>query len=376
MRRTLGLTLALAWAGCLPAQAATQPASQPCQYQIVRPDTSQAASRFRAWLKPQAEDLFGGDQPLANGDVYVADLDNDGKNETLFAWQEGSGSYLNVLLYRQAAGTWSLVKDLPFDDQLQLAHQYSGPLMKEPQLIARLCGKTIINLSGGLEPNYYPESLIWEGGKVRPVCSAPWLARHRAAAADLVKADMLDEARVLLNGVQQGCEKESPADVRAIKEDVARIARTTAAASAATYDFSWLMNEVKKNPDGQIVLDPRFGAMLVRIIPDAQLELVSLRGALKKSVWLPDDSKIIDGRYVLISGCEPHNCENRGLVWIDTATKQAIAMTGGVLTSKTTDPSKIPTAFWEQTLEAVGDWPDEGIDFIGADGKTTAVKKP
>jgi hypothetical protein len=247
--------------------------------------------------------------------------------------------------------------------------------MREPQLIARLCGKTIINLTGGLEPNYYPESWIWEGSKARPVCSAPWLTRHRAAAADLVKADMLDEARVLLNGVQQGCEKESPAEVRAIKEDLTRIARTTAAASAATYDFSWLMLELKKNPDGQIVLDPRFGAMLVRIVPDVQLENLSFRGALKKSVWLPDDPKIIDDRYVVISGCEPHNCENRGFVWIDTATKQAIAMTGGVLASKTTSASRIPEVFWTHVSDTVGGWPDE-IDFIGADGKTTAVKTP
>jgi len=246
--------------------------------------------------------------------------------------------------------------------------------MREPQLVARLCGRTIISLRGGSEPNYYPESFVWEGNTTRPVCNGPWLTRHRTAAADLVKRGMLDEARVLLNGVQQGCDTESPAEVRAIKDDLAQIARTTAAASAATYDFSWVMSEVKKNPEGQLVLDPRFGAMLVAIVPDAQLEGESFRGALKKSIWLPHDPKIIDGRYLVISGCEPHNCENRGLVWIDTEAKQGIAMSGGVLASKTTQPSMIPGVFWTHTLDAVGSWMDEGIDFIGPDGKTTTVR--
>jgi hypothetical protein len=375
MRSMPAVALAVMAASCGRSQPERPPTPSQCVYEIVQPDTSQTADAFRAWLKPQADALFGRDE-VVNGDVFMADLNNDGTGELLFAWHEGSGSYLNVLVYRRAGDTWSQVEPLPFEDRLQAAHEYSGPLMTEPQLVGRLCGKTIINLMGGIEPNYYPDSFIWEGNTTKPICSAPWLTRHRAAAADLVKRGMLDEARVLLSGVRKGCEKESAAEVRAIDEDGAGIARTTAAASAASYDFSWLMSEVKKNPDGQLVRDPRFGAMLVTIVPDAQLEQESLRGALKKSVWLPDDPKIIDDRYIVISGCEPHNCGNRGLVWIDIATKQAIAMTGGVLASKTTDPSKIPTAFWEQTLEAVGDWPDEGIDFIGADGKTTAVKKP
>ncbi|MEP6783392.1 MAG: hypothetical protein ABI983_06960, partial [Acidobacteriota bacterium] len=59
----------------------------------------------------------------------------------------------------------------------------------------------------------------------------------------------------------------------------------------------WLIAEAKQNPDQQFVLDPRFGAMLTTIVPDVQLEYESLRGALKKSVELPGDAKVIDDRY-------------------------------------------------------------------------------
>ena len=367
--------LAVMSVSCARPPEPSPPAAPQCVYDIVRPDTSKASEAFVAWLKPQADDLFGRDE-VANGDVFIADLNNDGSDEFLFAWHEGSGSYLNVLVYRRAGDKWSQIDPLPFEDKLQAPHEYSGPLLAEPQLVARLCGKTIINLMGGIEPNYYPDSFIWEGHAIKPICSAPWLTHHRAAAADLVKRGMLDEARVLLNGIAQGCEKESPADVRAINEDIAAIARTTAAASAASYDFSWVMAEAKFRPEHQLVLDPKFGSMLVAIVPDKQLEHESLRGALKKSVWLPDDPKVIDDRYVVISGCEPHNCGNKGFVWIDTATKQAIAMTGGMLASKTTEASKIPAIFWEQTLDAVGEWPDEDIEFIGPGGKATAVRAP
>lgn len=130
---------------------------------------------------------------------------------------------------------------------------------------------------------------------------------------------------MLLDGVQRGCDAESPAEVRAIKDDIARIDAAAAKATAAAYDFSWLIAEAKKNPDQQFVLDPRFGVMLTTIVPDVQLEYESL------------------------SGCEPHNCDNRGFIWIDTAAKQSVVMTGGILASKTTDPSRIPAVFWKQT---------------------------
>ena len=117
--------------------------------------------------------------------------------------------------------------------------------------------------------------------------------------------------------------------------------------------------------------------MLVSIVPDAMLEHQSLRGAVKTSVWLPDQSKLIDDRYVVISGCEPHYCPNRGLLWIDTATKQAIAITNGMLASRSTDPSKIPPLFWKHALEVFGPWTgDKTVEYIGPSGKAARVTVP
>ena len=373
MRRILVATLAVAVTACgrsqTPSAAATA-APQDCPYEIVQPDTSDKAAAFRAWLKANTKEIFDRtdvDFP-ENGDVFISNLDNDSADEFLFAWHEGSGSYLSGLVFRPAADKWSLVEHSPFEDQ-ELAHEYAGPRMREAQLVARLCGKTIINFAAGIEPNYYPASLIWQSNQITPVCSAPWLTRHQRAASQLEKTGMLDEARVLLNGVQQGCESESPAGVRAVRADLARIAVATAEASPAAYDFSWVVKEVKRDPDQQLVLDPRFSAMLVSLVPDAMLEHQSLRGALKKSVWLPDPAKWLDDRYLVISGCEPHNCGNRGLLWIDTATRQAIAITDGTLASRSTDPSKIPELFWKHALDVFGGFADETVEYIAPSGQ-------
>ena len=372
--------LAVIAAGCerqatMPPVASTSP-GRACTYEIVQPDKSAEAQAFRAWLTLQEDDLFFDQHAIDRGDVFIADLDNDGRSEALFAAHEGSGNYLYAKIFRRVSGKWAEDEHSPLEDRLRGSHEYSGPLLTEPQLVARLCGKTIFNFMGGDEPNYYPDSVIWEDNAVRQVCSGPWLTHHRSAAADLAKRTMLDEALVLLNGISDSCEQHPSPELRVIKDDIAGITAVTTAASADTYDFSWVMREVTTHPDNQLVLDPRFGQMLVAILPNADLDGESLRGALKKSVWLPDDPRIIDDRYVVIAGCEPHNCSNRGFVWIDTQTKQAIGMTGGVLASRNIDPARIPPAFWSH-IRTVGGLPTDGpIAFIGADGRKSTVKAP
>ena len=381
MRFLFSIAIALVAAGCersaTVAPSPSNTSAQQCTYDVVAPDTSSTATEFRSWLKPQAGDLFGDPDDVDNGDVFVADLDNDGSDDILFARHEGSGSYLNAMVFRRVAGKWSLVEHPPFEEQLTGTHEYAGPLMNAPQLVVRLCGKTIVSFAGGTEPNYYPISVMWEGSAARPVCSEPWLSHHHAAAAGLEKRGMLDEALVLLNGIRSGCEKESPAAIGAINDSISRLAARTAAASSAAYDFSWLIDTVKTRPDQQLVLDPRFTAMLITIVPDAQLDGESLRGALKKSVWLPDDPTIIEDRYIVIAGCEPHNCGNRGFVWIDTVAKHGIAMTGGVLASRTINPENIPPVFWRHTKELLGQsTANRKLDFIDGRGTRRTVAAP
>jgi hypothetical protein len=373
MRRVLAATCLVAITACgrSPAPPPSTASPQDCAYEIVQPDTSDKAAAFRAWLKANTKEIFerSAEDFPEYGDVYIANLDNQGADEFLFAWEEGSGSYLSGMVFRPAADKWSLVDHSPFDDQ-DLDHRYGR------ELVSRLCGTTILNFSGGIEPGYYPRSRVWQGTQITRVCSAPWLTHHQRAANELEKAAMLDEARVLLDGVQQGCESESPAAVAAIRADLARIATATANARSDAYDFSWVINAVKNDPDQQLVLDPRFSAMLVALLPDGRLEHRSLRGALKISIWLPDPARLIDGRYLVINGCEPHNCPNKGLLWIDTVTKQAIGVTEGTLASRAIEPSNIPPVFWTHALDVFGGWADETVDYIGPSGKTVKVTVP
>jgi hypothetical protein len=243
-------------------------------------------------------------------------------------------------------------------------------------LFVRFCDKIIINVLGGSEPNYFPASMLWQGATTTPVCSEPWLKHHRQAGETLVSQGLADEGRVLLEGVQHGCESGAPAEWRAIQDDIDRIDQRSRSATPTGYDFSWIKEFAKTEPNAQVVLDPRFSNLLVATLPDAKLGDDSLRAALKKSVWLPDDTKVIDDRYVIISGCEPHNCLNRGMLWIDTASQQAIAVTGGTLASRSTEPDKIPDVFWKHARDRFGQLADETVDFIDRSGKTIKVRVP
>ena len=118
------------------------------------------------------------------------------------------------------------------------------------------------------------------------------------------------------------------------------------------------------------MLDPRFGA-IAAVVPTS-LENERCCAALKSSV--PDDA--VTSRYIVLRGCEPHNCENKGFLWIDTATRQGIAMTGGSLASKTTAAAKIPPLFWKHTVDVVGQWADETVEFTDPSGKTAKLRVP
>jgi hypothetical protein len=160
----------------------------------------------------------------------------------------------------------------------------------------------------------------------------------------------------------------------ATNASLCREAQERAARRAAPdYDYSWLRDELLRDPDQQIVLDARFDGVLSAIVPEAKIGAQSLRDALKRSVWLPQPAEFLAGnRYLVYSGCEPHNCENRGTIWIDFQSKKSVVSTGGVLASMTVAPSEIPAEFWEHVHLGSG----FDMDYIGAGGKTTRIRVP
>lgn len=398
--------------------------ASPCTHEVIRPEKSVRTRAFLEWLKAHAEETldqfaFRLEGPsVPNLDVYIADVDNDGADEYVFPLHEGSGGYLYLWVFRRAGTGWSLAKDVPFADRIEGAHDYSGPLMKESELLVRFCGRTFISFAGGDIPNYYPETYIWERGAWRLVCDTPWLEYQRRVFKGLFDDRRYDPAHVLLDGVQRLCQSAAAPDtwlwmqsdlalasyrmkafntclehVRSA-ENAPAFARAPAslrkavstnaalceagrknliAGAGSRYDVAWLKAAVKRDPGVQLVLDRRFDGLLAAIVPDARLENgQSLRSALKLSIWLPDPAQLIEGRYIVLRGCEPHNCENKGVIWLDTATRQAIGMTAGTLASTTTGASRIPWQFWQHVELPAG----ITMDYVDRAGVKKEVTVP
>jgi hypothetical protein len=425
------LPLAFATGVLLIASAAWSRAGEPppgsnCAVAVVHPEAGPRRDRFISWLKVHWKEsgwrdaellgYFDGPTPsIESLELRIADIDNDGADEYTLTAHEGSGGYLKFWVFRSSGEGWVLAKSV-FDEEM-LGQDFVDPITGESQFLVRFCGKTYLNLAGGRPPYASRQTTAWEKGERRVVCDAAWIQQQRGLFQALFDAKRFDAAHGFLDGVQGECgsaaEPESwlwmqsdlaltayrMGQAQDCREHVATAQKSqafrsggervrkalaanaalcgTAAAKgvgAAGYDFTWLITELKANPDRQIVLDPRYGELLSAIVPEKTLEDgQSLRDALTLSIFLPDPAEIAAGRYLLISGCQPHDCGNKGFIWIDTVSRKAIVGTGGLLGSTTVSSGAIPSPFWAQAGRFA---PGPKADYIEPGGETKTVEVP
>jgi hypothetical protein len=397
--------------------AAPAPEAATCRPVPVAPESGARRAGFLTWLQGHAQAL--GDAayvveagPGSPASVFVADVDNDGADEYVLANWEGSGHFLSMWVFERTGKEWRL--DNGALGETTMAHDYMGPDLPESQLLVRFCGKVYVVFLGGDPPHVSPSAVAWEKGQIHPACDTPWLKYQRGVFQGLFDRKQYHDAHGLLDGLQGACAGSADPELwlwmqsdlaltahrmKADQDcrthiDAARASAAFAGAGVALqkalaanadlcrataasrprpeYDFSWVMAAVKKDPDQQLVLDPRFDGLLSAVVPEWKLEgETTLRSALERSIWLPDAAEIVDGRYVILSGCEPHNCGNKGRIWIDTKARQAIVDAGGILASTTIDAADVPQAFWEHEPIAYGD-----VDYVGPAGTLTHVRRP
>jgi hypothetical protein len=407
------------------AAGTAAPRPDDCRVEVVRPDVATARAEFLAWLRAnwkQAGWTEGavvlGDDPAGSLDAYslfVVDVDNDGALEHVLTATQGSGAYLALWVFRPAPGGWRLDAENALDDPLSMAHEYGDPLGDGSRLFLRVCGRTFIQLAEGIYPGSFPAPLVWERGKVGPACAAAWVKEQRRVFRALFDRKRYDVAYGLLGGVAGCAETTDPQTWLWIQSDLAAAAhrigtyddclrhvsaarasprfssatpalrtaldtnarlceRARSSESASGYDFSWL-REWASDPARQIAVDPRFAPLLRAVVPDAP-NAKELREDLKLAVYLPEPTQVRDGRYVVVSGCQPHNCENKGLIWVDTTARKAIFAMAGILGSRQIPSGAIPPQFWDALRDlGPGLWPYDGTDviYIEPDGKESKV---
>jgi hypothetical protein len=417
----LCVCVAPAIASAAAATSTAAPAAAPCRAEVVAAETGDRRQAFVAWLKANAAKTGGevGDHAAADDlgrfDLRIADIDNDGSDEYVLTAYGGSGGYLDLSVFRRAGAGWTAVAQSPLDEALEGVHDYFDPVSNERQVLVRFCGKTYLTLLGGGGPNYAREAWLWEGGKVRLVCDAPWLDEQRRFFQGLFDGKHYDEAHAFLDGVQAVCKREAaPQTWLWMQSDLAlaayrmgtfadclrhvaaaekspHLARASASlrqalrtnaglchaakGTIAPADLAWLL-DLKTDPADQVVLDPRFNGLLSAIVPDAKVDGEALRDMVKHNLYLPESVKVIDRRYVVLAGCRPHDCESKGFAWIDTVAGKSLVAVNGLVASMSFEPAAIPAEAWAGIGDAIGLADEQPLTFIGRDGRAKQIQAP
>ena len=396
------------------AQTAIAASPSPCTTEVVAPARGPRVDAFLAWFQGREEaDLMKYAGELAS-DVRIVDVDNDGGDEFVVSHVGGSGAYLTVSVFRPAGDAFvpvAVPEGLAFD------HEYGDQETGESRLVERVCGRTYLNLVGGEATGIGKVGYLWQRGSVRRACDADWLREQRRQFQALFDRKLYRAARPLLEGTEACAAAAEPELWLWLQSDVALaahrmrthdecIAHVEAAQRSAAHgrgsaavraalarngalcrqarrrlrtpagqDFSWML-ELEKDPARQFVLDERFEDVLTAIVPDAAVEGRSLRDELRLDLYLPGETRFEDGRYVVLTGCRPHDCGSKGFVWVDVKDKRGVVYIGGHMASRSFGPRAVPAAVWKHLRDTIGVSEDSEIEFTDAAGRRTRIAVP
>lgn len=338
--------------------------------------------------------------------VYESDINNDGKRELIGTEINGSGGYLSLQIFPDTQIPWP--EGMRQRDGGWFSHDFYDPGKKTSQLLIEICGKNYMTLAGARPGTI--EGYIWKDGKNRRACDPEWTNYQLTLFEHQFTSKQFTEASDNLEAFIQGCEAELPTDKHL--EILSLLAKTAtklndrddclkwiaqakklpgydlnqevscSSEPSPQSDFAWLL---KHDPKNQVVLDPKFDALLAATAPSLQYKAAqidprakawiqagwtgarnhpdhvawNLREQLKKNIWGPGDFKIVDSRFVTITGFKPHDASSVALIWVDLRennTLFALSDSSGetcmTVGSRTVDPRKAPPEFWS----AIQNW--------------------
>jgi hypothetical protein len=446
----LGLAAWTAVFGPATATAAATAPPRECRAEVVRPEHSERSARFVAWLKAHPDeapsgytfqDLFpepgsvGGGSPCGlrcsdPAKVFIADVDNDGKDEYLVTTTGGSAGYLVLTVFRAEVEGWTRM-EAP-QELVHATHPFFDLLANEESLVVRFCGSTYVTLEGGVDVYDWRKAYLWQDGAARPVCDAAWLAEQRRFFQQLFDHRLFDAAYGFLNGAQAACQpppdrslwlwmesdlalaaysmgtyrsclrhvaaarqspgfgSAAPALRQALAANDSRCGHALSQAAAARYDYSWL-RKFRGSRDQQFAPDRQGKGLLSAAVPDLEFEGgAAFRDVLAARLGVPQGIEFYSDRYFVLAGCMPHSCDEKGVIWVDLAAQRSIVLIEATLYDKsaytepplkhvvalgstTIEASDVPQQFWEQVAKVR---PGTAVLYAGPDGRWQTIKVP
>ncbi|MGZ3696061.1 MAG: hypothetical protein ACXWQO_18565 [Bdellovibrionota bacterium] len=431
------------------AYAATPP---PCdgKLALVFPAKADQLRDFLAWLPGHLPKNME-DPGKTAGSIYIADVDNDGKDEFIAIQQEGSGGYLSLFVFHRQGKSFAAISELPKPanetmDGPWYSHEFYNRITQSGELFGTLCGKTYFLFSGSDDGER--EAYLWQGGETTRACGPDWLKFQRKDFQALYDAKLYSLAMNNLRGFLRACTLVIPPAEKihilsdlsvtafhmndkktctAFTEEAKRLPDFASSPEKqavlhnenlcrnvkdAPADFRWLLTaqgEWNKVVGG----NPKFDSLLTATVPDfdyksasfdkrAQtwfkegvmpwrgandLSTSSLRETVRDNLSPPGFSlDTVKNRYVTVSGCRPHSCEDKALLWVDVEKKKSVFATNDykppgtdkfcfAIGSRTLDEKSLPKEFWERfhylKVNTTADQPC--VLFFNGKGRTVSV---
>lgn len=287
--------------------------------------------------------------------AYILDINNDGTNEYVFAYRQGSGQYLGLIIFSLENNKAKLLKD-------RLSYKVDWPFGEELFVKAQnkiyACGNPSV---GDLNR----EIFLWENNKVTEVCNTFWINQQRKLFQKLydkgafssafslltsfeqkfrkkiaIKTDLLIRNDIALAAIKMKKYKTALEILEELKKEPAFNKTTKKFKNAVNfnfklaleklehekihgtkgeYDYSWLLTS--QDP----ILDERFDALINNTVPDINVK--DIDRSVQVRLYMTSKVKVKNNRFVSFSGAWPHNATAQALFWCDTKEKiSAVAL--------------------------------------------------
>ncbi len=334
------------------------------------------SSEFRSWLarQPNPYGLESIKDAKDWEDIWHADIDNDGELEWVVADYDGLGN-LGLTLFKKDGSGFKNIGDLPWPEGIEQRDGgwYYG---KAEDFLIKIHGKTYIAMSGGRSESI--EGYLWMNGKNRRACDTDFTGYVFSKFKGAFDANKYLSARNILEWQLKTCKEEMTSEGRLLLEsnvafaasrlndgpacsDWVNVAKLEPGFSQSRFKKSVLHNDTLCVTQGTVA-DHGPGSLerggltddelLVQTVPDISFLDIpldkhglkwkangmisdkdefgnrpnyNLREDLSANLSLPNYDSLPTGQHAFtVSGCRPHDCEDKGFLWMDSAQKASV----------------------------------------------------
>lgn len=410
MKRYFLVILLLLLNGCV--ESAPQKTELP-KVHIVKRAPQEKLEHVIEKLKKQSEEdeklWFVSKLSSYNG--YIIDINNDGKLEYVFVYEDGSMHCLNFIVFTENANGLCELKIPREIGWFANAFDVDNKKTSDEVLFVAVDGKNYICTTND-SLRRTRDVQIWKDGKLTHACDAFWIKQQREAFNNLLKMSCYSDAYVFLAqferncrhlidpqtdlwlrndlalaALKDNCPKTSLKIIDELVNDTAYAHASSALKKAVEYnqekssdmladdctkgkaDYNWVLANAKNSGEMIFAFD-EFDKLLNNVVPDIKPlyfqnghnDNTPLKDTMKCyfSSQMYGGKEVISERYVVCTGAVEHCNTSRALLWCDAKEKVSALVSvpdyrtndNLMITSRSLEHNELPQEFYK----TVKDW--------------------